>query len=318
MDAPNRRNLLLHHQPGDGFIRLHHEHFDNGVAEARVLGMRIGHLPVIIENQVDGGQIQHDHTLPHPAALNRTGQRVHVLDQLHHGLPQAARIAFKDRRRLVVGKPLRGLDHGIGKAGSDHAPALVVPDEDALRQARFVLLQAAQTIAQHLGKHRNDMPGEIHARATGFRLDIDRRARHHKRTDIGNMNAQLPRRCLLSALLEATKRDRVVVVPRVVGIDGDHFPVEQRFAFRRCGIGIEPFDEVTGLPGDLLRKLVGQMKLVNDRLQVHALAPAFPQALGHHAARGTPIAGILGDFHHHEISRPGGFRSRVANENRRM
>ena len=93
VDSPQERHVQRIEQSRHRFVGFDHEHLDERVREARVLGHRIDDLAFFIEHELDFGQIERE--LPGTAAalLDSACQLVHVLQQ-----PQ-------DFRRIAAARP---------------------------------------------------------------------------------------------------------------------------------------------------------------------------------------------------------------------
>ena len=322
VDAAEDGDLEAVHQACGGLIGLHHEHLDDGMAEAGILRFGVDDLAVLIEDQVHGRQFQHEHALAQPPIPDDAGQRLHFLDEFDDVFWVSVAAALQDFGGMVIGKSSCGADEGIGEAGVEHFALRVVTDEGALGEARFALLEAADAVGQDLRQHGDHVTRQVHRGAALFRLFIQGGAGGHERADVRDVDTELPGGCaavLFGALAaEPSQRDGVVEIAGVVRVDGDDEGVGEVFAVAGGGIGVESVDAAACILGDLRGETVGQMELADDGQQVHAGLAAFAQALHDDPAGRPPFLGVLRDLGHDLVALPGGFGARIPNQDRAM
>ena len=293
------RHVEVVQQAGDRFIRLDHEHLDQRVRVAVVLGHGVDHLAVGVQHQLRLGHVQVDLPGLDPAGLDPLGQRVHLEQQLDHDrvviLDRALALGVGDDRGLVedglglqVAESRPAVDDGVGELGADRLGVPVVADERALAEPGDALLQRADAVAQHLGQHRDDRAGEVAAVAAGHRLQVQRAAGGHEVAHVGDVDAQLP--LVVGQLAEA---DRVVVVLGVVGVDRADDLVGQVDADGLLLVSVERIQGVAGLVLHLLREVAGQVELDDDRLEVDVLLAGGTQHVGDDAGR-LALVGAVG------------------------
>src|SRR5262249_27519766 len=110
---------------------------------------------------------------------------------------------------------MRAADNSPRKTGLTHPPVAVELQENGMGQPIDMRIQAANTVAQALGQHRNHAVGQINTVAATLRFAIECTAGPDIRTYVGDVNAKLP------AAFDFFDLNGVVEIAGVIGIDRD-------------------------------------------------------------------------------------------------
>ncbi len=172
--------------------------------------------------------------MDHPRLLapsaDQSRERVHVLAHIDDVL-RVRRIRLRvllrffhvpidQRLRLEVGHALRGFDQRLAHASRFDIPHLVVADNRGLRVPEHTLLERADAVGQHLGKHRDHQARQVHRVPTLRRFFVQSRPLIDEVRYIRDVDAQLP-----IPIVKPLERDRIVVILRVRRIDrADQIP----------------------------------------------------------------------------------------------
>ena len=225
VDAPDQRDVHLLEQGRDGFVRFHHEHLDQGVGERVVLGVRIDDAPVLVELELDFGEVEVDHPRFAPTRLDEARERVHIPD----GLDELVRvggvglgvflcffeIAVDERLRLKVGHALARFDQRLTERARADVARSVVADDRGLRVAEDPFLEGADPVGEDLGEHGDHETREVHGVSAFLRFLVERGVLLDVVRDVRDVDPELP-----AAVVELLDVDRVVVVLGIGGIDG--------------------------------------------------------------------------------------------------
>ncbi len=107
MDTAKEIHPASVQQTRDRFVRLHHEHLNDCVGEARIGRLGADDALPIVKNQLHLRQVEHEHPIAHPAISNDARQTLRLSKQLDHFRRGAAGLALQDQRGLLVTQPLR-------------------------------------------------------------------------------------------------------------------------------------------------------------------------------------------------------------------
>ena len=132
VDAAEEGDVDASEQAGDGLVGLDHEHLDERVGEAGVFGLGVDDVAVVVEDQLDLGQVEDDHALIEATLADDLCEGVHLFEEVDDFAGDAFLVAVDDCLGLGVGKPLGGADDRVGEAGPEDVTVGVVLDERAL------------------------------------------------------------------------------------------------------------------------------------------------------------------------------------------
>ena len=147
-------------------------------------------------------------------------------------------------------------------------------NENRMREPIDSWIEAANTVAQSLGQHRDDAVGQINAVAAPARLAVQRAAWLYVGGDIGDVHAETP-----AAVWKLVHVNCVIEIARVIGVDGDDELVAQIFASRDLLFASTVFRNPLRLLQNFLRKFRRQMVLADDRKHVHSGRRCRPEHL---------------------------------------
>ena len=116
---------------------------------------------------------------------------------------------------LPVGQAGGAADHGAPEADIADRAVAVDLGKDAEGEAILVGPQAAETVGEILGKHRDDAVGEVDGVASRACLLVERGVGLHVVGDVGDVDGRFP------AVIGGLHLDGVVEVASCVGIDRD-------------------------------------------------------------------------------------------------
>ena len=260
VDAVDQRRLLRLQGLGGRDVRLDHHLLDQLVG---------------LQRRARQDRVDTAHLVDVDAALQALdGQRrAGVAAFLQHrvGRPQRGDNGLGDRPGLVVGPAVGGgLRLLVGKLGrrphqaTDElvaALAAVGAEDHANRHAGAILAlaQAAEAVGQHLRQHRLHAVGKVDAVGLLAGRLVERGVRSHVGRDIGDGHPDDPAAGVFRVVV-GLGEDRVVVVARVGGVDGDEGDVAQVLAagqgrrLGRRGFGLggggEAGGDAVGMDGD--------------------------------------------------------------------
>ena len=120
---------------------------------------------------------------------------------------------FKWRKGLLVGETRRASDNGFCKAHGMDFPLAADFRENRKGQMILVRAQAAKSVAEGFGKHRNNAVRKIDAVSARDRFAVQPAFRGHIMRHVGDVNAHAP------SVMYGLHLNRVVEVASIVGID---------------------------------------------------------------------------------------------------
>ena len=78
VDTSQQRHADRVERSGDRLVGFHHEHLDDLVGEGLVLGHGVDDVAVVVEHQLDLGQVEDDHAVAVATLLDDSGQTIAV------------------------------------------------------------------------------------------------------------------------------------------------------------------------------------------------------------------------------------------------
>ena len=202
-------NLLRH-----GLVGQQHEFLNQLMGDVVLNSAHFADAPLRIEKHLVLRHVEIQRTGAKPGLAQFLREPVGVLKHL---LRFVLRLALEDRHSLLVGVAVFGADDRGMKTSLLHPPTVGQHELHAARQPVDVRLERAQLITQLLRQHRDDAIHEIGRVAAAARLLVQCALRRHVMGHVGNVHPQSP-----APTLNSFQRDRVVKIPRVHRVDGDH------------------------------------------------------------------------------------------------
>ena len=268
---------------------------------ARLLDER-GDAPVRVELELELGRVELERAAP--GALAREApvdavQREQALTQRFEARRVRRARALEEFTHFTIGQPRRRAHHALEESRPRDPAVVAHPQLAAQAQAVLVGHQRAQAVRERLRQHRDDAVREIHRRAALARLRIECAARLDVVPHVGNRDDQPP-----AAAARALAIDGVVVVLRVLAVDGDERRVAQVLAAGDRGLG-NPRAVRRGLVEHRGRKLVRQSVRVDRDVGFHARRAVLAEHARHAADRLRRAARLLGQLDDHDLARLG-------------
>ena len=230
VDAVDQRRFLLLQRLGGADVGLDHHLLDQPVRLQR--GAFLDGGDAAVRRHADAALGRFDlQGAALQAALQHgvIGVPKRIEDGLHDRAGGVVRLAVDGGLRLFVGQ------FGVRPHQAAHEPvarlsAVLVEDHPhGQAGAVLALLQAAQAVRQHFRQHRLDAVGEVGRVALFSRLPVQLGAGADIGGDIGDGDPDDPA-AFIPGVFVAHGIDRVVVVARIGGVDGDEGHVAQVLA----------------------------------------------------------------------------------------
>ena len=289
MDSINGWLLLVFQFAGDEFVGEKHEFLDELVRNVVLHLLQPDRLTEFVETHLKLGKLEIERPGVKALAAQERGEIPGRVEFLSQGT--GAAWPFQNGEGFLVGEPLRAANDGFREARGLNFPGLGDFGKDRKGEALDSWLQAANSITQGLGQHRNHAVGEIHAVATRLRLTIQIGLWLHIVRDIRDVDPNSPtgwRRLDI---------DRIVKILRVVGVDGENKMLPQILTAGGF-VGVHFRRHALGFAAHFDGKFHGEVVLSNDREHVHSGLPGWTEdfdqmALGIHMAAFPSI-----DFRH--------------------
>ncbi len=216
-------------------------------------------------------------------------QREQALTQLLQPLRVPGLGSLQEIADVTVREPGGGSHHALEEPRAGDAAVVAHAQFAAQAQPVLVRDQRAQAVGKFLREHRQHAIREVHGRAALARLHVQRAAGLHVVADVGDRHDHPP------AAARPIAEDRIVVVARILPVDGDEFDPAQVFApgDRRLR---NPRAVGAGLGEDLVGEGVGQAVRVDRDLGLHARGAVHAEQPGHASDRLRVPAGLLRDL----------------------
>ena len=195
------------------------------------------------------------------------------------------------------------------------APPAVEGHERRLGEARHPFLERAHAVGEDLGQHGDHPPRQVDAVAALLRLVVERRARPHEVSHVGDVHAEGP---LVGARVMAD-RDGVVEVLGVRRIDREREKVSQVVAVGPGAprLGLEGPVRLAGSLDDGVGELRPQAVGRDDRLGLHVRLARLAEHPGDDPLGDVPVIRVVHELDHDLVAGPrpsGALGVRVADE----
>ena len=308
--AEQHRVLVQRDEVGGADVGRQHRLLDQPVGV--VAGARDDALDaaVVVADDLRLGGLEIDRAAPLARLQQRTVDVVQV-QQVRHQLGPlrrlgAARVA-QHRGHLVVGEPRVRIDHG----GVELVGALLAIRADQHvahhRQAVLLRIERAQAVGELFRQHRDDPAREIDRRRALVGVGVERLARLHVVTHVGDRHDQSPAAdgVLAAAGLVGLAIDGVVEVARVLAVDGDERHVGEVDAALHVD-GAHVVGQLGRLGQRLRREPVRHLVFADRDLDLHARIVDLAQHLGDAAHRLRVHRRRLGELDRHHLARDRG------------
>ncbi len=320
MDAAEEGNGVGIEEPGDGLVRLDHEHFNDGVGVTGIGGVGVDKLPFFVIIKFHFGQVQMEHSRLSAAGLDTPGEFFGVEDQIDNPSREVAVLTFENAGGLFVGQAFRGPDDGIGIASAENVAMPVVANESGFGESILSFLEAAQAITQGFRDHGNDMARQIDAVGAGSGFLVECGIEDDEGGNVGDMDAKFV------AVVQHVDADCVVEIAGIDGIDGDDQfiakigPTGGDFSlaqFPADGL-VEFFDDIFQIGVDGVGKLAREIEFVDDGLEFDVGFSAGSEEFEKHAAGGFDGLRIFGELDDDAITGPDQPTGNVIDDDRLM
>ncbi len=253
---------------------------------AVVLGPDVDHLSRFIRHDLSLGHLQLQHAGLTPAALDETGQGLHVAQQGNDVRGQAAGVALQGRLDLLIRQAGRGFDYRIGEARGPDLAVFAVGQVHALGIARLARLERADSVAENLREHGQGAARQIDAVAAEACGPVQGRARRDEVTHVRDVHAEDP--ALLPVAREA---DGVVEILGVRRVDRDDQFFRDILA-AACVLRIERRPRVGRLHEAGHVESIVQTMTLDDRGNLGIEPPRPAQDLRNHAPGRLGMRGV--------------------------
>ena len=265
---------------GDDLVGEEHELFDELVRFVVLDAFEALGFAVFVEPHFDLGKIEVEGAL---------GEAVFAEErrELPSGVNAFAGLVLgfvlKNGVGLLVSQARGAADNRLGEARARDFPLFINLGEGGEGHAVDVGLEAADPVAQGLGKHRDDSVGEVNAVAAldGFAVELG--LRPDVMRDVGDVDGDGP------TGLRALNFDGVVEILGVVGIDRDDVASAEVFALGGL-FGRDFGGNLLGFADDLWRETLREAVLADDREDVDARVAGATENLDD-VALGVDVAG---------------------------
>ena len=291
---PVKRRSLGASQPfGDRLVREQHEILDEpvGVVPFRVAGVQ--QVPLGIGGHQRLGQIE----VYGSAFRTRPGKQRSSAPHGPDGRSDGTRIgAGQEARAVLIRQPGDAPDHPAKEAGFQQPSVRADPQARRLNQPVHAGEERANPRRQGLRQHRHGALGEVDRGPPQGGLPVHRASRRDVVADVRDVNPDLE-----AAVRQLGRLDRIVVVPGVLGIDGENQPAAEILAGPefaggdRRGRGLR-------LGERCRRERITDRVLRKDRTQFRPRLVGGTEDARHLADDGLPGGRITPDTHFDEIS----------------
>ena len=304
MHPIERRMLVALQEIGRAGVGGQHAFLDQLVGIVATLGDDPRDASLLVAEHLGFGRLELDGPPLLASGLQRLVERMQVVDLRQHrfsALDGSHVLAGQDAPDLVVGQPRRRIHHGRIELIGNHFAVGVDHHVGHQHQPVHLRVDRAQPVGELLGQHGNDPTREIHRGGALLGLGIQRAARAHIMTDIGNGHQQPPaaglaRLCISHGLAV----DGIIKVAGVLTVDRHQRHVAQVHAVAVVGwpqaVGQRPR---LGQHGII--ETVRHIELAHGDLDLHARIVHVAQHFDHAADGRRVPARRRGDLHRHHL-----------------